>query len=193
MGGADPAFFVARKLTTGTTMHEVRLRLVNPAFRIKYMLRNLSFVLVVLIFLGVSANAQSKRSKPTIKKRPVAAKPAVLQTGAVKTPSGLIYLVTKAGTGQQALAGQTVTVHYTGTLTDGTKFDSSRDRGEPISFQLGAGRVIKFWDEGIAHLRVGDQAILVIPPSIGYGERGAGGVIPANATLIFVVELVDAK
>ena len=112
----------------------------------------------------------------------------------MKTESGLVYLITKQGTGAHAKAGDTVSVHYTGTLTDGTKFDSSRDRGEPIEFPLGAGRVIKGWDEGIAKMKVGDQAILVIPPSIGYGARGAGnGLIPPDATLIFIVELVGIK
>lgn len=118
---------------------------------------------------------------------------AKLSSGAVKTESGLIFLITKQGTGQQAKAGDTVSVHYTGTLTDGTKFDSSRDRGEPIEFPLGAGRVIKGWDEGIAKMKVGDQAILVIPPTIAYGSSGAGGVIPPDATLIFIVELVGIK
>ena len=119
---------------------------------------------------------------------------AGLSSGAVRTPSGLIYLITKKGDGAQAKAGDTVSVHYTGTLTDGTKFDSSRDRGEPIEFPLGAGRVIKGWDEGIARMKVGDQAILVIPASIGYGARGAGdGLIPPDATLIFIVELVGIK
>jgi len=92
-----------------------------------------------------------------------------------------------------AKVGDTVSVHYTGTLTDGTKFDSSRDRGEPIEFPLGQGRVIKGWDEGIAKMHVGDQAILIIPPSIGYGSRGAGEAIPPDATLIFIVELVGTK
>ena len=92
-----------------------------------------------------------------------------------------------------AKVGDTVSVHYTGTLTDGTKFDSSRDRGEPIEFPLGQGRVIKGWDEGIAKMHVGDQAILIIPPSIGYGSRGAGDAIPPDATLIFIVELVGTK
>jgi hypothetical protein len=87
-----------------------------------------------------------------------------------------------------------VLVHYTGTLANGVKFDSSRDRNDPIAFKLGAGRVIKGWDEGVAHLRVGDQAVLVIPPQIGYGSRGAGGgVIPPDATLIFIIEVVDVK
>jgi FKBP-type peptidyl-prolyl cis-trans isomerase FkpA len=97
------------------------------------------------------------------------------------------------GNGAQAMKGQTVKVHYTGTLENGTKFDSSRDRGEPIEFPLGAGHVISGWDEGIAQLKVGDKARLTIPPSMGYGARGAPPVIPANATLIFDVELVDAK
>lgn len=97
------------------------------------------------------------------------------------------------GTGPQAMKGQTVRVHYTGTLENGTKFDSSRDRGEPIEFPLGAGQVISGWDEGIAQLKVGDKARLTIPPHMGYGARGAPPVIPANATLIFDVELVDAR
>ena len=119
--------------------------------------------------------------------------PDKFETGAVKTASGLTYLITRKGTGVQPKVGQVVVVHYTGTLTDGTKFDSSRDSGKPFEFPLGAGRVIKGWDEGIGKLHVGDQAILVIPPSIGYGSRGAGGVIPPDATLIFIVELVDVK
>ena len=114
-------------------------------------------------------------------------------SGAVKTASGLIYLSTRSGSGAQPKAGDIVSVHYTGTLTDGTKFDSSRDRGEPIEFPLGQGRVIKGWDEGIARMKVGEQAVLVIPPSIGYGARGAGGVIPPDATLIFIVELVGIR
>ncbi len=98
-----------------------------------------------------------------------------------------------AGSGPAAHKGQTVKVHYTGTLENGTKFDSSRDRGEPFEFQLGAGQVIQGWDEGLAQLNVGDKAKLIIPPHLGYGARGAGGVIPPNATLIFDVELVGAR
>jgi FKBP-type peptidyl-prolyl isomerase-like protein len=86
-----------------------------------------------------------------------------------------------------------VIVHYTGTLTDGTKFDSSQDRKEPFAFPLGRGAVIKGWDEGIAQLGIGDRAVLVIPPQLGYGAKGAGGVIPPDATLIFVVTLIDIK
>jgi FKBP-type peptidyl-prolyl cis-trans isomerase len=109
-----------------------------------------------------------------------------------KTPSGLGYTVLAPGKpdGKVAKAGSTVSVHYTGYLTNGTKFDSSLDRGEPISFTLGTGRVIAGWDEGVAGMKVGEKRRLVIPPSLGYGERGAGP-IPPNATLVFEVELVD--
>jgi peptidyl-prolyl cis-trans isomerase A (cyclophilin A) len=111
----------------------------------------------------------------------------------MKTTSGLEYVETVAGTGAQAAAGKTVSVHYTGKLTNGKVFDSSYTRGEPIEFKLGTGRVIKGWDEGIALMKVGGKATLTIPPELGYGERGAGGAIPPNATLIFDVELVNVK
>jgi peptidylprolyl isomerase len=104
--------------------------------------------------------------------------------------SELNYIETKAGDGAQAEAGKTVAVHYTGLLTNGTIFDSSIERGEPIEFPIGKGMVIKGWDEGIANMKVGGQAILVIPPELGYGAGGVGP-IPPNATLIFVVELVS--
>lgn len=108
-------------------------------------------------------------------------------------PSGLKIDVIKEGTGPVPQPGQKVSVHYTGTLPDGKKFDSSRDRGQPITFTLGAGQVIRGWDEGIGRMKVGTRARLTIPPALGYGSRGAGGVIPPNATLIFDVELLDAK
>lgn len=109
------------------------------------------------------------------------------------TQSGLKVEMIQEGTGPKPQAGQTVSVHYVGTLPDGTKFDSSRDRGEPISFKLGVGQVIRGWDEGIALLNVGSRAKLTIPSELGYGARGAGNVIPPNSTLIFDVELMAVK
>jgi FKBP-type peptidyl-prolyl cis-trans isomerase FkpA len=106
------------------------------------------------------------------------------------TPSGLTYEDLVVGTGAEAKAGQSVTVHYTGWLTDGKKFDSSKDRKDPFVFPLGAGRVIKGWDEGVQGMKVGGKRKLTVPPGLGYGPRGAGGVIPPNATLIFEVELL---
>jgi FKBP-type peptidyl-prolyl cis-trans isomerase len=94
------------------------------------------------------------------------------------------------GDGDEAVAGQTVEVHYTGWLTDGTKFDSSHDRNETFSFKLGGGQVIAGWDQGVAGMKIGGARKLTIPPEMGYGERGAGGVIPPNATLVFKVELI---
>src|ERR1019366_1880592 len=100
---------------------------------------------------------------------------------------------TKVGTGAEAVTGKSVSVHYTGWLTDGTKFDSSKDRGQPFSFQLGAGQVIKGWDQGVVGMKVGGIRKLTIPPELGYGARGAGGVIPPNATLVFEVELLGVQ
>jgi peptidylprolyl isomerase len=117
------------------------------------------------------------------------AMPADLQT----TPSGLQYAIDQPGTGPQPQAGQTVTVHYTGWLTDGTKFDSSRDRGETFPFAIGQGEVIKGWDEGVSGMKVGEKRTLVIPPALAYGEQGAGGAIPPNATLVFRVELLSVE
>ena len=97
------------------------------------------------------------------------------------------------GDGAEAKSGQTVDVHYTGWLTDGKKFDSSLDRGQPFSFRLGAGMVIKGWDQGVAGMKVGGKRKLTIPPDLGYGARGAGGVIPPNATLVFEVELLGVR
>ena len=115
----------------------------------------------------------------------------------ITTPSGLQYEDTATGNGDTARAGQQVNVHYTGWLHDpsrpdgrGRKFDSSKDRGQPFSFGLGAGQVIGGWDEGVQGMKVGGTRLLLIPPALGYGARGAGGVIPPNATLLFEVELL---
>jgi len=106
------------------------------------------------------------------------------------SPSGLVVEEVVVGDGALAESGQPVKVHYTGWLTDGTKFDSSKDRGDPFVFPLGAGHVIKGWDEGVEGMKVGGTRKLTIPPALGYGARGAGGVIPPNATLVFEVELL---
>ena len=121
-------------------------------------------------------------------------KTAHQQEGVVmKTESGLQYVDLVTGKGATPAPGKKVTVHYVGTLTNGTTFDSSRTRGEPISFTIGAGQVIKGWDEGVMSMQVGGKRKLTIPPELGYGARGAGGVIPPNATLIFDVELLNVE
>ena len=129
----------------------------------------------------VNAEAQTKRRRTPPRSTPAA----------ITTPSGLTYLITKKGTGPLLKAGDTVSLNYTGTLTNGEKFDSSYDRNQPLSFELGAGRVIKGYDEGLAKLHVGDHAILVIPGKLAYGSRGVPNVIPPDATLIFVVEILN--
>jgi FKBP-type peptidyl-prolyl cis-trans isomerase FkpA len=145
-------------------------------------------LLVVLIVIVVGMNMSKKSQAPS---RPDAA---------ATINRGLQMSDVKVGTGTEAVAGKTVVVHYTGWLYDegatdhkGKKFDSSRDRGDPFDFPLGAGHVIKGWDQGVAGMKVGGQRTLVIPPEMGYGARGAGGVIPPNATLVFDVELLDVK
>jgi peptidylprolyl isomerase len=129
---------------------------------------------------------------------PPAAQGATMDTFAMPanpqtTSSGLKYTIDQPGTGAQPKAGQTVSVQYTGWLTDGTKFDSSRDHGAPLEFPLGQARVIKGWDEGIAAMKVGEKRTLVIPPELGYGAPGYPGLIPPNSTLVFKVELVALK
>lgn len=109
------------------------------------------------------------------------------------TKSGVKVEVLQEGKGASPKQGQTVTVHYTGWLTDSTKFDSSKDRGQPFSYQFGVGQVIQGWDDGVATLKVGGKSRFTIPPELGYGRQGAGGIIPPNATLIFEVELLGIQ
>lgn len=129
----------------------------------------------------------------------ITASPALAQTAAkaVTTPSGLQVIDTVAGTGASPKTGEICVMHYTGWLYEngkkGKKFDSSVDRGQPFEFPIGVGRVIKGWDEGVATMKVGGKRTLIIPANLGYGARGAGGVIPPNATLIFDVELISIK
>jgi FKBP-type peptidyl-prolyl cis-trans isomerase FkpA len=143
------------------------------------------FVPLVIIFMCVAmaaGHAAVDTSSPT----PVTGK-------SKKTASGVEYWDITVGTGATATSGKMVTVHYTGWLTNGKKFDSSVDRGQPFVFALGAGQVIKGWDEGVAGMKVGGKRQLKVPSEAGYGSRGAGGVIPPNATLIFDVELLGVK
>lgn len=140
------------------------------------------------------AKRVSSRRKKSKRPRCRSVVTAAPKGDAITTASGLTYIITRRSQERQPQTGETVMVNYTGLLGSGVKFDSSLDRGQPFSFPLGKGRVIKGWDEGIAKLRVGEQATLIIPPQLGYGERGAGGgEIPPNATLIFLVELVGIK
>lgn len=138
--------------------------------------RFIPILLLLPLCLGLSLEAKEEKKSETM-----------------KTTSGLEYTVLKPGNGQVAKAGDTVEVHYTGWTTDGKKFDSSVDRGQPFVFPLGQGRVIRGWDEGVAGMKIGEKRKLIIPSDLGYGARGAPPVIPPNATLIFEVELLKIR
>jgi FKBP-type peptidyl-prolyl cis-trans isomerase len=143
-----------------------------------------------------STSATGSSSTTSTTAAPPAAASGAEATASAKEitmPNGLKYVDLKVGDGQLAETGMTAQVHYTGWLTDGTKFDSSVDRGQPFSFKLGAGQVIRGWDEGVKGMRVGGKRKLTIPPDMGYGAAGAGGVIPPNATLVFDVELLGLQ
>jgi peptidylprolyl isomerase len=176
-----------------------------------------TFPMVAVAALALAACNQAPESKPaeapkaaveapkaapavaTPAPAPAEAQPAAATAGKetavqkITTPSGLQYEEIQVGTGAQPQAGQVVVVHYTGWLTDGKKFDSSVDRGQPFKFVLGKGMVIKGWDEGLSTMKVGGKRKLTIPAELGYGPRGAGGVIPPNATLLFDVELLAVQ
>ena len=146
---------------------------------------------IVVLALSIALFAQNKKAPKSADKTPEG--PTKVSGKPVTTPSGLEYWEIKKGSGTLAQKGKTVSVHYTGWLTDGKEFDSSRDAGEPIQFHLGTGQVIKGWDEGIAGMKVGGKRQLRIPPALGYGPRGFGSSIPPNATLVFDVELMGVK
>ncbi len=148
----------------------------------------------LLTVITMSACTSSDIAVPTSTKQaaPTSA-PASMGTAARTTPTGLIIETLATGSGPVATAGNTVSVHYTGWLTNGTKFDSSRDRNEPFKFRLGAGQVIPGWDEGVAGMQPGGKRRLTVPAQLAYGSRGAGGVIPPNAVLIFEVELLSIQ
>jgi len=143
---------------------------------------------IIIIFIILSVVIYRVAPKQAV--APEAVDTTQLSMEKITTDSGLMYEITKEGTGATAKAGDMVSVHYTGTLENGTKFDSSRDRGEAFEFELGARRVIAGWDEGVAGMKVGEMRILTIPGSLAYGPNGIPGVIPPNATLIFDVELL---
>ena len=155
-------------------------------------LKNLMLI-ISLVIIGCNKNEEDKLSNTDINQNDENNKKEVAMTNKeITTESGLKYIDIALGDGAMPETGDKVVVHYTGTLEDGTQFDTSIGRA-PFSFPLGAGRVIKGWDEGVAGMKVGGKRKLTIPPELGYGSRGAGNVIPANATLIFEVELLKVN
>ncbi len=152
-------------------------------------MEKLIVAMLLVVAVSIPACAQKEAKQPAGGTKTSAALP----TNAVKTPSGLAYVDSVVGNGPSPNAGKQVKVHYTGWLENGTKFDSSVDRNEPFIFTIGAGQVIPGWDEGLMSMKVGGKRKLIVPPQLGYGAAGAGGVIPPNATLIFEVELLDVQ
>jgi hypothetical protein len=180
----DSSVFIGRP-QIGLKFQIESMRMVyDAALRENTMKRKyVGFFVLFALLTAVCGWAQTDNSSPT-----------KVEGKGKSTSSGLQYWDLKQGTGATASTGKTVSVHYTGWLAkDGKKFDSSVDRGQPFMFQLGAGQVIKGWDEGVSGMKVGGKRQLRIPPDLGYGNRGAGGVIPPNATLIFDVELLGVK
>ena len=167
------------------------------------MKKNLAVIAAAVAALGLGLLAlplsAQEKAAPKTEAKPAAERAAAdkKESKIVKTPSGLQYEDVKVGTGAEPKAGQTCSVHYTGWLYDngvkGKKFDSSVDRGQPFQFPVGQGRVIRGWDEGVLSMKIGGKRNLIIPPGLGYGSQGAGGVIPPNATLFFEVELLGVK
>ena len=148
-------------------------------------------IIVLLLLVAVTIPACSQKEIKSGGEQPATGQTA--SAGMVTTPSGLAYQDLVPGSGPSPTSGRLVRVHYTGWLQDGTKFDSSLDRGQPFEFPIGTGQVIPGWDEGVMTMKVGGKRKLVIPSQLGYGASGAGGVIPPNATLIFEVILLDVQ
>lgn len=159
-------------------------------------MRNVEKFIVLLLLcaaIAIPACSQKEPAKPAAEKAAEKAAEPAAAANEVKTASGLVYRDLVVGKGASPVSGKTVTVHYTGVLENGQKFDSSLDRGQPLKFRIGTGEVIPGWDEGVIGMKVGGKRKLVVPPQLGYGSAGAGGVIPPNATLVFEVELLDAE
>jgi len=163
----------------------------NRFVAVVVLVAGLGLVAIVAAACGGDGEETSPTSPASSTSAP--ATPPAVSGQPTTTASGLQYIDIKVGDGATPQTGQTVVVQYTGWLADGTKFDSSLDRGQPLSFAIGTGKVIKGWDEGLATMKVGGQRRLIIPPELGYGANGYPGVIPANAQIIFDVELLEIK